>query len=72
MLWFYGVRGGGGGGGIGVGIYRDLVVPIPGAQARVCRFEYPQDPQVGLAWSLYKCAALWKAVYDTPATENPL
>ena len=26
----------------------------------------------GLAWSLYKCAALWRAVYGTFGTERPL
>ena len=25
-----------------------------------------------LAWSLYKCAALWRAVYGPSATERPL
>ena len=23
------------------------------------------------AWSLYKCAALWSAIYGPPATERP-
>ena len=26
----------------------------------------------GLAWSLYKCAALWRTVYGPSATERPL
>ena len=26
----------------------------------------------GLAWSLYKCSALWRAVYGLSATERPL
>ena len=25
----------------------------------------------GLAWSLYKCAALWRAVYGPSGTERP-
>ena len=29
-------------------------------------------PNSGLAWSLYKCAALYRAVYGAFATENPL
>ena len=29
-------------------------------------------PISGLAWSLYKCAALWRAVYGPSATERPL
>ena len=26
----------------------------------------------GLPWSLYKCAALWRAVYGSSATKSPL
>ena len=26
----------------------------------------------GLAWSLYKCSALWRAAYGLSATERPL
>ena len=29
-------------------------------------------PISGLAWSLYKCAALWRAVYGPSTTERPL
>ena len=29
-------------------------------------------PICGLAWSLYKCAALWRAIYDPSVTERPL
>ena len=36
------------------------------------RFESPLGSH-GLVWSsLYKCAALWRTVYGTSATERPL
>ena len=37
------------------------------------RFESSLGPQhSGLAWSLYKWAALWRTVYDLSATKRPL
>ena len=54
------------------GIRRDLVVTTPGSQVWLCWFASPLGPQnSGLAWLLYKCAALWRTVYG-PATERPL
>ena len=30
------------------------------------------NPMSRLTWSLYKCVALWRAVYGPSATERPL
>ena len=42
-------------------------LPIVGSQVRVSA-----GSPSGLAWSLYKCEALWRAVCDHFATERPL
>ena len=34
--------------------------------------ERPTGYPSGLAWSLYKCAALLRAVYGVPTTDRPL
>ena len=35
-------------------------------------FRISLDPPSGLAWSLYKCGALWMAVYGSSATKRSL
>ena len=55
-----------------MGISSGLVFMTPGYQAWVCRFESPLGPQYsGLAWSLHKCAVLWRTVYGPSATDRP-
>ena len=52
------------GGSVGDPPWRsDYAVPGVSSQVRVSA-----GPPSGLAWSLYKCAALWMAVYGPSAT----
>ena len=49
------------------------MVTMPGSQALACRFKSLLGPKKsGLAWSLYKHAGLWRAVYGLSATKRPL
>ena len=48
---------------------RTCEVRLPSVISQV---RVPAGSPSGLAWSLYKCSALWRAVYGLSATERPL
>ena len=54
-----------------LGIHRGLVVTIPCSQA-LFRMLNSTGSLRGLAWSLYKCAALWRTVYGSSASKKTL
>ena len=51
------------------GTFRGLAVIMLSSQVSDRRFQSPLDPISGLAWSLYKRAVFWRAVYGDSATE---
>ena len=55
------------------GVHRGLVVMMPGSQAwSSSQIRHSAWSPCGLAWSPYKCVALWRAVYGPSATKRPL
>ena len=54
------------------GIRCGLVVKMPGSQREFTGLRLLWISMSGLAWSLYRCAALWKVVYDSYAIVRTL
>ena len=55
-----------------LGVRHGLVVMISGSEACVRRFKSLLDHHKRIAWLLYNCAALWRAIYGPSVTERPL